>query len=62
MGHLPVSGPQGSLGWLSGLPARHRVYVHINNTNPMLNRRGPDHRRVEAGGLRVGADGDLFDV
>jgi pyrroloquinoline quinone biosynthesis protein B len=62
MGHLPVHGPEGSLSWLAGLPVRHRVYVHINNTNPMLNRRGPERRRVDAGGVRVGADGDEFEL
>jgi pyrroloquinoline quinone biosynthesis protein B len=62
MGHVPVSGPGGSLDWLADLPVRHRVYVHINNTNPMLNRLGPEHRLVAARGVRVGADGDLFDV
>lgn len=62
MGHLPVAGAGGSLGWLGGLPVRHRVYVHVNNTNPMLNAAGPERRRVDAAGVRVGADGDLFDL
>jgi pyrroloquinoline quinone biosynthesis protein B len=62
MGHLPVSGPGGSLDFLGGLPARHRVYVHINNTNPMLNERGPEHRLVTSRGVRVGADGDSFEL
>jgi pyrroloquinoline quinone biosynthesis protein B len=62
MGHLPVSGTDSSLRWLSGLPARHRAYIHINNTNPMLNRRSPEHRQIEASGLRVAADGDLFEL
>jgi pyrroloquinoline quinone biosynthesis protein B len=62
MGHLPVSGPEGSLGWLSALRARHRVYVHINNTNPMLNERGPEHRLVTERGVRVGMDGDEFEL
>jgi pyrroloquinoline quinone biosynthesis protein B len=62
MGHVPVSGPEGSLTWLSGLPVRHRVYVHINNTNPMLNTRGPEHRRVTDNGVQVGADGDAFEI
>lgn len=62
MGHLPVSGPEGSLAWLADLPARHRVYVHINNTNPMLNERGPEHRQVTDSGVRVGADGEMFDL
>lgn len=62
MGHLPVSGPQGSLDWLAGVPARHRAYVHINNTNPMLNVRGPEYRMVTDRGIRVGADGDSFEL
>ena len=62
MGHLPVSGPEGSLSWLSGLSARQRVYVHINNTNPMLDERGPEHRQVSERGVRVGADGDNFEL
>jgi pyrroloquinoline quinone biosynthesis protein B len=62
MGHLPVNGPGGSLDWLAGLPARDRVYIHINNTNPMLDQSGSEHRLVVARGVRVGADGDVFDV
>jgi len=62
MGHLPVSGPHGSLAWLSSLPIRHRVYVHINNTNPMLNDHGPERAQVQACGASVGADGDTFEL
>jgi pyrroloquinoline quinone biosynthesis protein B len=62
MGHLPVSGPGGSLDWLSELSARHRVHVHINNTNPMLHERGPEHALVTSRGVRVGADGDSFEL
>jgi pyrroloquinoline quinone biosynthesis protein B len=62
MGHLPVSGPQGSLEWLAGLPTRDRVYVHVNNTNPMLSERGPEYRLVRERGVQVGADGDVFDL
>lgn len=61
MGHLPVAGPGGSLGWLAELPLRHRVYVHINNTNPMLNRRGREHGLVQGRGVLVGADGDAWE-
>lgn len=60
MGHLPVNGAEGSLSWLGALKIPHRVYVHINNTNPMLNERGPEHGHVTARGARVGADGDSF--
>ena len=60
MGHLPVSGQQGSLSWLASLPVEHRVYVHINNTNPMLNRRSDEHRAVTDRGVQVGSDGQEF--
>jgi pyrroloquinoline quinone biosynthesis protein B len=62
MGHVPVSGADGTLDWLSSLPARHRMYVHINNTNPMLNDAGPESREVRDRGVRVGADGDEFEI
>lgn len=62
MGHVPVSGAGGTLAWMSTLPARHRVYVHINNTNPMLNDAGPECREVNGCGIRVGADEDEFEV
>jgi pyrroloquinoline quinone biosynthesis protein B len=62
MGHLPVSGPFSTLTWLANLPCRHRVYVHINNTNPMANRGGPESRLVHERGVRVGMDGDFFDL
>jgi pyrroloquinoline quinone biosynthesis protein B len=60
MDHLPVSGPGGSLERLARLPARNRVYTHINNTNPMLLEDSPERALVEAAGLRVGADGMRF--
>jgi pyrroloquinoline quinone biosynthesis protein B len=60
MDHLPISGPHGSLVRLGRLPARDRVYTHINNTNPMLVEDGPERAAVEAAGLRVGFDGMRF--
>jgi pyrroloquinoline quinone biosynthesis protein B len=62
MAHLPVGGPCGSLAQLADLGAARRVYIHINNTNPMLNERGQEHRLVTASGVSVGADGDSFDL
>ena len=62
MGHIPVSGTAGTLAWLAGLSVRHRVYVHINNTNPMLNDAAPEFRSVNDSGVRVGKDGDVFEI
>ena len=62
MDHLPVSGPDGSLERLGGLPSRYRVYTHINNTNPMLLERSPERQLVEGRGVVVGMDGMRFEV
>jgi pyrroloquinoline quinone biosynthesis protein B len=60
LGHWPVGGERGSLAWLGTLPVAERVYVHVNNTNPMLVEGGPEHAAVASAGVRVGADGDEF--
>jgi pyrroloquinoline quinone biosynthesis protein B len=55
--HVPVDGPGGSLEQLSALPCRHRVYTHINNTNPMLIESSPERTAVTRTGIIVGFDG-----
>ncbi len=57
MGHLPVGGAGGSLNRIAELNARRTIYVHINNTNPMLNEDSPEFVAVRAGGAKVGYDG-----
>jgi pyrroloquinoline quinone biosynthesis protein B len=56
MGHMPVGGPDGSMAALSGLRNR-RIYIHINNTNPLLIAGSPERDAVEAAGWEVAADG-----
>jgi pyrroloquinoline quinone biosynthesis protein B len=56
MGHVPVSGPGGTLAVLADLPCR-RVLLHINNTNPILLLDSPERRQVEAAGFEVAYDG-----
>ena len=56
MGHMPIDGADGSLAALAGLRAR-RIYIHINNTNPILIEGSPERRKVEAAGWEVGEDG-----
>jgi pyrroloquinoline quinone biosynthesis protein B len=56
MGHMPIEGPDGSLAALDGLSAR-RIFVHINNTNPILVDGSPERARVEAAGWEVAFDG-----
>jgi pyrroloquinoline quinone biosynthesis protein B len=56
MGHMPIDGEGGSLGALADLKAR-RIYIHINNTNPIHVAGSPERRKVEAAGWEVAADG-----
>jgi pyrroloquinoline quinone biosynthesis protein B len=62
MGHVPVSSENGSLSRLAGLRRPRKIYVHINNTNPMLNESGPEYRRVREAGWEVAEDGWQFDL
>jgi pyrroloquinoline quinone biosynthesis protein B len=56
MGHMPIHGPDGTLAALEGLSAR-RIFVHINNTNPILIDGSPERARIEAAGWEVAEDG-----
>jgi pyrroloquinoline quinone biosynthesis protein B len=56
MGHLQIDGDGGSLRALAGLSAR-RIFVHINNTNPILIEGSVERRTVEGAGWQVAEDG-----
>jgi len=62
MGHIPVSGAEGSLRKLAGLRRPRKVFVHINNTNPMLDETGPEYAQVRAAGWEVAEDGWSLDL
>jgi pyrroloquinoline quinone biosynthesis protein B len=62
MGHLPISGPGGSLEQLAPLPVERRIYVHVNNTNPVLLEDSPERRAVEEHGMEVAVDGLELEV
>jgi pyrroloquinoline quinone biosynthesis protein B len=57
MGHLPLSGPGGTIKALSTLPRPRKVLVHINNTNPILLDDSPQRAAVCAAGIEIGYDG-----
>jgi pyrroloquinoline quinone biosynthesis protein B len=56
MGHVPVSGPGGSLRLLASLPGR-SFYVHLNNTNPLLDARSEQAAAVARASVGVAMDG-----
>jgi pyrroloquinoline quinone biosynthesis protein B len=57
MAHWPVGGRQGSLARLTIPRAARRVFIHLNNTNPLLRDDSPERRAVEAAGWEVAWDG-----
>jgi len=57
MGHMSVSGEAGSLAAFASLGVKRRVFVHVNNSNPMILDGSPERRAVEAAGWQVAYDG-----
>lgn len=55
MNHLPIG--DASLELLRQLPARRKIYTHINNTNPILMPGSREHAEVEKAGIEVARDG-----
>jgi pyrroloquinoline quinone biosynthesis protein B len=56
MGHMPISGENGSLNALRN-SAKRRIYIHINNTNPITVKGSPERKRVKAAGFEIAEDG-----
>ncbi len=57
MGHISMSGDEGSIAVLSDLEIERRVFIHINNTNPALLADSLEREQIEAAGWRVAYDG-----
>ncbi len=57
MGHMSIDGPAGAIAALRDIPVRRRIFIHINNTNPVLLADSPERARVTAAGWEVAQDG-----
>jgi pyrroloquinoline quinone biosynthesis protein B len=57
MAHVPVGGPRGSLAVLGAMPGARRIFIHINNTNPVLREDSPERQAVVQHGWEVAFDG-----
>jgi pyrroloquinoline quinone biosynthesis protein B len=57
MGHVPLSGPGGTLEALARLQRPRKALVHINNTNPILLEDSPERDAVLRAGVEIGYDG-----
>jgi pyrroloquinoline quinone biosynthesis protein B len=56
MAHWPLGGPEGSLEFLRRQSAR-RIYIHVNNTNPVLRPDSPEAQQLTAAGVELAYDG-----
>ncbi len=56
MGHIPVGGEDGTLNQLKELSTPRKMYIHINNTNPMLNEASAEYRAVHDAGWELAED------
>ena len=57
MGHISMSGPDGSIAAFDNLDVARKVFVHINNSNPALNDNSPERKAIESAGWVVSYDG-----
>jgi pyrroloquinoline quinone biosynthesis protein B len=57
IGHVPMSGEDSTLALLSDLNVPKKIFVHLNNTNPVLDPRSEQYRAVIDAGWQIGYDG-----
>lgn len=57
MGHMAMSGPDGTIAAFDSLNVRRRVFIHINNSNPVLLADSPQRRAAAVAGWEVAQDG-----
>ena len=57
MGHIAISGQQGSMAALADVQLGRRIFVHINNTNPILDPNSAELEQVNRAGWEVAYDG-----
>ncbi|MDE2361388.1 MAG: pyrroloquinoline quinone biosynthesis protein PqqB [Hyphomicrobiales bacterium] len=57
MGHVAMSGPEGSVSRFSAARLGRRIFIHINNTNPVLREDSSERAEVARAGWQVGYDG-----
>jgi len=57
MGHMSVSGPYGTMAALAGSGIARKIFIHINNTNPLHRHDSAERAEAEAAGWEIAQDG-----
>ncbi len=58
MGHVSISGGEGALTRLADLDIAQKLFIHINNSNPVLRPESDERRQIEAAGWRIPTIGE----
>jgi pyrroloquinoline quinone biosynthesis protein B len=65
LGHLPQSGHDGRAGMidvLAGITVPRKILIHMNNSNPILDERGGERRKLHEQGIEVAHDGMVINL
>ena len=62
MGHINMNGEDGSLAAFQDIAVRRRIYIHINNTNPVLLEDSVERKIVEEAGWEIAYDGQEIEL
>jgi pyrroloquinoline quinone biosynthesis protein B len=57
MGHMSCDGEDGSIAAFAGLGVKRKIFIHINNTNPLFVANSPERAQAEAAGWQIADDG-----
>lgn len=57
MGHVSAGGSEGSIAAFAGLGVARKVFVHVNNSNPMILDDSPERAEAERAGWTIAHDG-----
>ncbi len=56
IGHVPMSGPDGAIARLASLTRPAKIFIHLNNTNPVLDPRSAEYKQATDAGWQIGHD------
>lgn len=57
MGHISIAGDDGAMAAWAGVPLGRKLFIHLNNTNPVWLRTSAERRAVQEAGWDVAHDG-----
>lgn len=57
MGHMSMAGADGSMAAIAGLDVERKVFIHINNSNPVLIEDSAERAEANAAGWEIAYDG-----